>query len=359
MSGTRPWRRVVATAGALGMAVMMATPASAQTASGSVSDPIVSGLIGPLGLAVTDNGAIYVAESFAGRLTRVLPNGYRTALYQAEGSSPNGVAISFAGRVVMTLSIFPEDPNGPPEDTTLVEVRPNGATNTLASLQDHEEATNPDGGETYGFENLPAGCEAKLPPELLPYSGIVESNPYKVATLGPFSFAVADAAGNSIVRVDLGRTSTVAVLPPIPQRITFGNIRQLGLPLCTVGRNYTSEPVPTDVEVGPDGQWYVSALPGRPELPGYGSVYRVNPENGDVSLVTRGFSGAVDLAVADDGTIYVAELFANKISSISNGVVAPVVDVFAPGAVEITSDGTIYATTGVFGPAGDVVIVTP
>jgi len=345
------------------MAVVMASPASAETAFGSVSDPIVSGLIGPLGLAVTDNGTIYVAESFGGQLTRVLPNGKRTVLFQSAGASPNGVDTTALGRVVMTLTLFPENPEGPPDDTTLVEVRPNGATTTLASLLDYEETNNPDGGQMYGFLNLPAGCEAKLLPEfgfLLPYSGIVESNPYKVATLSPFSFAVADAAGNDILRVNRnGSISTVAVLPSIPQRITLGAARDLGLPLCTVGRNYISEPVPTDVEVGPDGMWYVSALPGGPELPGYGSVYRVNPQTGGVRLVSRGFSGAVDLAVADDGTIYVAELFANRISSISNGTAAPVVDVFSPGAVEITSDGTIYATTGIFGPAGDVVIVRP
>lgn len=143
------------------------------------------------------------------------------------------------------------------------------------------------------------------------------------------------------------------------QRITPAAASQLGLPLCTVGRVYTSEPVPTDVEVGPDGFWYVSSLPGIPELPGTGSVFRVNPDTGAVNLVARGFSGAVDLAVADDGTIYVAEINGNRISSIRDGVVAPVVDVFSPGAVEIGSDGTIYATVGVFGPSGSVVIVTP
>jgi hypothetical protein len=359
MGTLEPWRKGIATVGALGLAVVLATtPANAAAATGSVSEPIVSGLIGPLGLAVGDNGTIYVAETFAGQVTRVLPNGARSVLYQAVGESPNGVATSFGDRIVITLSIIPEE-EAPPTDTTLVQVRPNGSAKTLASLLDHEVANNPDAGQMYGFLNLPDNCAAKLPPELLPYSGIVESNPYKVAALGPFSFAVADAAGNDIVRVVNGRTTTVAVLPPIPQRITFAAARELGLPLCTVGRNYTSEPVPTDVEVGPDGYWYVSALPGGPELPGYGSVYRVNPQTGAVSLVSRGFSGAVDLAVADDGTIYVAELFGNRISSITNGVVTPVVDVFSPGAVEITSDGTIYATTGVFGPAGDVVIVTP
>ncbi len=341
------------------MAVLMTTPATAETASGSVSPPIIEGLIGPLGLDVTGNGTIYVAESFAGRLTRVLPNGTRTALFQSSRGFPNGVAASVLGRVVVVGAVAGPDPEGPPQNTGIVQIAPNGSITPLASLLDYEVANNPDAGNTYGFLNLPASCAAKLPPDLQPYSGLIDSNPYAVAALNPFSFAVAEAAGNEILRVTNGNVTTVAVLPGVPQRITPAAVVQLGLPLCTVGRIYTSEPVPTDVEVGPDGFWYVSSLPGGPELPGTGSVFRVNPNTGQVSLVARGFTGAVDLAVASDGTIYVAELFGNRISSISNGVVSTVVDLFSPGAVEIGPDGMLYATTGVFGPSGSVVVVTP
>ncbi len=359
MGAVRTRRGWMATVGAFGMAVLMTTPATAETASGSVSPPIIEGLIGPLGLDVSTNGTIYVAEGFAGQITRVLPGGARSVLFAAEGASVSGVASTALGRVAITLSTFPEE-EAPPLDTTLELVAPNGNAITLASLLDFEEANNPDSVNTYGFLNLPAGCTAKLPPELQPHPGGIESNPYKVATLNPISYAVADAAGNSIVQVTVGQQPRlVAVLPGVPQRITPSAALQNGLPLCTVGRIYTSEPVPTDVEVGPDGFWYVSSLPGGPELPGSGSVFRVNPNTGAVNLVARGFTGATDLAVADDGTIYVAELFGNRISSISNGVVSPVVDLFSPGAVEIADDGTIYATAGVFGPSGSVVVVTP
>lgn len=357
MGKQRLWQRGVAAVGALGMSVLMTSPASAEEASGTVSDPIIEGLIGPLGLDVSGNGTIYVAEAFAGQITRVLPGGQRSVLFQ--GDSVSGVASTALGGVAITLSTFPEE-EAPPLDTTLELVAPNGSSVTVASLLDHEVENNPDAGSSYGFLNLPASCLAKLPPEGQPYTGIVESNPYKVATLGPLGYAVADAAANAIIRVNVGQQPrTVAVLPGVPQRITPSAAIQIGLPLCTVGRIYTSEPVPTDVEVGPDGFWYVSALPGFPELPNTGSVFRVNPDTGAVKLVARGFSGAVDLAVADDGTIYVAELDGNRISAISNGVVSTVVDLFSPGAVEIADDGTIYATTGVFGPSGSVVIVNP
>lgn len=359
MKSLSPWRRGVVAAATLALAAGVAAPAQAAGTTGTVSDPIVSGLIGPLGLDISANGVIYVAEAFAGQLTRVLPGGARTVLYQSGGSSLPGVASTgLLGRVVVTLSQFPEE-NAPPIDTTLVLVKPNGSSKTLGSLLDHEVSTNPDAGQQYGFTDLPAGCLAKLPPELQPYTGLIDSNPYKVAALTPFRFAVADAAGNSINEVANGTVTTVAVLPPIPQEIRLNNVRKLGLPLCTVGHDYQSEPVPTDIEVGPDGYWYVSALPGGPELPGYGSVYRVDPDTGEVSLVTRGFNGAVDLAVADDGTIYVAELYSNKITSYADGSLSTVAEVFSPGAVEIASDGTIYATVGVFAPSGDVVTITP
>ncbi len=341
------------------MAVLMTTPATAETASGSVSPPIIEGLIGPLGLDVSDNGTIYVAESFAGRLTRVLPNGTRSTLFEFPIVSPNGVTATNLGRVVVAATVGAAGPEQPASETGLFQVGRNGATRPIVSLKTYEENVNPDQVQTYGFTDLPPTCAAKVPPDFQPYNGLIDSNPYKVTEVGLFTYAVADAGGNSILRVAGGTASTVALLPPVPQRITPSAAVQIGLPLCTVGRIYTSEPVPTDVEVGPDGFWYVSSLPGFPELPNSGSVFRVNPDTGAVKLVARGFSGAVDLAVADDGTIYVAELDGNRISAISNGVVSKVVDLFSPGAVEIADDGTIYATTGVFGPSGSVVTITP
>lgn len=167
MSGPGLLGRGVAALAAVGMAVLMTTPANAQAASGSVSEPIVEGLIGPLGLDVSNNGTIYVAEGFAGQITRVLPGGERSVLFQSEGASVAGVASTALGRVVITLSTFPEE-EAPPLDTTLELVNPNGSTVTLASLLDYEVANNPDSGNSYGFLNLPAGCLAKLPPNSSP-----------------------------------------------------------------------------------------------------------------------------------------------------------------------------------------------
>lgn len=156
-----------------------------------------------------------------------------------------------------------------------------------------------------------------------------------------------------------GAISTVAVLPPVPNLITEAVADDFGLDECAVGETYWGEPVPTDVEIGPDGHYYVTSLPGAPELPGTGSIFKIDARTGAVSQVVSGLSGAVDLAVAPDGRIYVAELFADQIAVIVGGAVTQVVELASPGAIEVARDGTVYATTGVFGPSGSVVTITP
>jgi sugar lactone lactonase YvrE len=355
-------RRVVAIAGVVGLTMTVGGPVTAQE-SGPFEE-IASGFTGPLGLAIGQDGTVYVAEAFAGQLTsfKVKAPDDRTALATEPGFVA-GVDAQGKGNVYFTSATE--------EGALLKRVQPNGKQTVVADLGTYEAMNNPDQDQVYGFlaGSISEQCRAELPDFLQePYTGIVDSNPYAVAIDGG-STLVADAAGNTIVRVTAnGRISTVAVLPPVPQTITQDIIDELAgneefpveLPDCVLGATYTGEFVPTDVEIGPGGHLYVSSLPGIPEGAGEASVWRVDPRTGAGTLIADGFSGAVDLAVARDGTIYVAELFGNRISVLSSsGAVLRTYDAFMPGAIEVARDGSVYATLGTFIPGGGSVVRLP
>ncbi len=350
-------RAQIAAVGIAALAVVL--PTAAPAAAVTVSDPIIDGLAGPLQLAVGSDGTIYVSQAFAGTLTAVTKKG-AVDLVSTPGVEIAGVAAKGRGTVTFTTS-------GETDDgffALVKRVLPNGRTRTLADVGAYEETVNPDQVNSYGFQGLTPECAAMVPDEIpgggQPYPGIIESHPYSVAILSG-SRAVADAAGNDIVRVAAnGRISTIAVLPPSPFVVTAEVAAVVGLPDCTIGATYNFEPVPTDVELGPDGLLYVSSLPGGPEdesLGARGAVYSVNPRTGAVTKIADGFFGATNVAVAPDGTIYVAELFGNRISKVSNGGAEPLVEVPNPAAIE-WANGKLYATVDVFGN-GAVVTVTP
>lgn len=343
---------IVAAVGAAALVLAAPLPVSAD---GHVA---VDGVFSPLGFAVGSDGTFYVAEAFLGKITAVDKKGERSTIVEGpEGQFTSGVDAAGKGTVSYTLSLPPEF-GEQPSDTTLNRILPNGRTQTLRSLFEYEEDANPDQVNLYGLVDASEACLAQyeevaaqfpddFPPAVFP--GIVESNPYAVAIDSDGSRIVADAAGNTIVRVSANgrRVGTAAVLPPITQALTEDAIGGLPLAAC-VGEPYASNPVPTDVEIGPDGDYYVSALPGFPESPGAGRVYRVDRMTGAVSEVASGFSGAVDLAVAGDGTIYVAELFGFQVSVVEPGAdhATDAMFVPCPTAVEVGPDGTVYAAEG-------------
>ncbi len=343
----------------------MSVPVGPANAA-DVGDPIIEGLAGPLGLAVGSDGTIYVSEAFGGRLT-AHKNGKARVLVDVPGQEIAGLDAKGKGTLVYTQTLFDGEAGeeAPPLDAILARVRPNGKAKTIASIQDYEIANNPDESNTYGLLDPSQPCVDGLPPFLPPSNpGIIESHPYAVAIV-PGGYAVADAAANAIFKVRKnGRISTVAVLPPIEQVLDQAAVDQalemfgLDVSAC-LGETFHGEPVPTDIEVGPDGKWYVSTLPGFPENFGAGAIWRIDPRTGATEMVADGLAGPVDIAVADDGTIWVAELFGFQISKIVGGVVVDSTFAHSPGAIEIAPDGTIYATTGVFTPNGAVVIVTP
>lgn len=206
----------------------------------------------------------------------------------------------------------------------------------------YETKHNPDGGNWYGVKH-PSQCvtdaltAAGLP---VSYRGLVDSHAYSVAAYRG-GWIVADAGANALFRIDnKGRIHTLAVFAPQPTKITPDMAEALGLPDCVAGITYKFEAVPTDVEVGRDGNLYVTTLPGGPESPvlgARGAVWKVNPWSGKQRLVAKGFLGATNLALGKHGEIYVAELFAGQVSVVRHGWARPYVAL--PGVVAVESDG--------------------
>lgn len=337
---------------ALVTAVGITLPVSSAQAR-SVDDPIATGFAGPLQIDTGSNGQIYVAQDFAGIITKVRGNGTRKDIVVEQGE-----VAGVAARGYDVAYTFTGGTEANPVALLKMRAR-NGTITTIADLGTYEAQHNPDSGMRYGFRNLPAECAAQVPPEFLPYTGIVESHPYAVANAADGGWYVADAAANDVLHVaPNGDIEVFGVLRPRKSGITAESAAALGLPDCTIGHTYAFEAVPTDVEAKSTGALIVSLLPGgeEPSLGARGAVIRLAGD-GEFANLADGFFGAVNVALRPGGKIYVTELFGNKLSLLKNHTVTPVRDLESPSGIEFRN-GWLYATTDVFG-AGNLVRFRP
>ena len=126
----------------------------------------------------------------------------------------------------------------------------------------------------------------------------IDSNPVDIIRDG-LRFAVADAGGNAVDTFDLfGRVRNLTV---------FEN-RNVPNPFNPQAPPIPMQAVPTSIEEGPDGHYYVGQLTGFPFPVGGANVYRVNPYTGRQTVFASGFTNIMDLAFGRDGTLYVLEI---------------------------------------------------
>lgn len=152
----------------------------------------------------------------------------------------------------------------------VVSIGADGAVALVASTWDFEIANNPDG-------------------------ILLDSHPYGLE-LGPDGMLyVADAGGNSLLKVDpaSGEVAWVATFEPMPGVF----------PRPDYGGEMLTDAVPTDVVFDADGNAYVSLLSGAPFVPGTAKVLMVAPD-GTVSDYATGFTMLTDLAWGPDGALY-------------------------------------------------------
>ena len=302
-------------------------------------------LVSPLSMVVAGDGTAYVAQNFAGLLTAVAPGAEPEVVFAAKKGTEVGAVSEHGGTVHFATTKGTK--------TALWSMRPGAKPKKVADLSAYEADRNPDADVSYGFVGgLDAACAAQMPPEVpASYTGIVESHPYG-STVHQGTTYVADAAGNTILSVKPnGKVKTVAVLPPVPVVVTPEAAAANQLPACTVGKTFNFEPVPTDVEVGKGGWLYVTLLPGGPEdgsTGAQGRLVKVKAKTGKVRQVAGGFAGATGVAVADNGDVYVAQLFGGQVSRIKAGrtEARPYAEVMMPAAVE-WADGDLFVSAQV------------
>jgi hypothetical protein len=337
--------RSLALLSAAAMVGSLALTSPAQAAhSRATGETLASHLVAPLSLAVAKSGTVYVTDNFAGGLWSIPKGGGKpTSVYQSTVKNAEVGAVSTYAKKVSFMANEKKN--------ILMQWKVGAAKPTkLANIGAYEATKNPDKAQEYGFVAPTAECAAQWPVKQAgppTYTGLVDSHPYSSYTTADGVY-IGEAGGNSILWVgNDGKIKTVGILPPTEVAVTQAAADAFHAPAC-VGLQYRLEPVPTDVELGPDGWLYISSLPGGPEddsLGANGRVYKMNPKNGKVKLVASGFLGTVDLAVAKNGDIYVAQLFAGMISRIKAGSskAKDFMPAALPGAVEWTKDA-LYVT---------------
>ena len=306
----------------------LALVASAVAKPGDVDvDVIAEGLDNPRHVAVAPNGDIYVAESgrggnhatadscfdsaegFActgdsGALTRISKHWWRrdqerivtglASFAPVNGNNaigPHGV-FAKGGRVFVTNGgptapmregeVVLRDPTLVAEDPvsalygTLLKVRKHGRVSEVADLWAFENENNPD---------AEVGNEA------------VDSNPVDVLAERGGRFFVADAGGNTVLRVSRrGTVSVLSLFPNVPTPNPLG------------GPDVPMNAVPTGVVSGPDKALYVSQLTGFPFPVGGANIFRVDRRTGEYTTYAGGFTNVMDLDFGRDGTLYVLEI---------------------------------------------------
>jgi len=319
-------------------------------------------LVGPLSVAQAPDGTRYWTDSFAGPLYKQAVGGQPTVVFPgskkaaAEGVSADGGVLRFATG------------SGNNKAGNVWTLDAAGAPQLVGDTFAYEKVANPDGKFDYGFLKTPKSCLAQLPKGFpKAYSGVKESHPYATAYASGVTY-VADAGANAVVAISpSGVFSTVAALKPVKVKVTKSAAQTAHLPNCVIGKKFALEAVPTDVEYGPDGQLYVTSLPGGPEdgsLGLNGRVLKIDPATGKVTTLVDGLLSPTGVAVASNGDVYVAQLFRGVISKVKAGKhkAKTYVKVPFPAAVEATPTGllaTINALPMGPKPKGKVVTITP
>lgn len=323
---------IVGLAAVVTLALLLVTTASAQSIT-----PVMTGLDSPRGLALGPEGGLYVAEAGSGLLGGpCAPVARGLNCYSATGA----ISRLWKGRQERVVTGLPSvfnpvfmDITGPHDislvgrGSAYVTIGWGGTPASRAGLGEL--------GSLFGalLKVEPSGhwrvvADISILEETNPAGGSVDSNPYGVLA-EPGGQFVTDAGGNYLLHIaPNGDVSLVTTFPSVPAPFPFN----------------PAQPVPTEVERGPDGALYVSELTGAPFAAGAAGIYRVVPGQAP-QLYAGGFKTITDFTFGSDGSLYVVEYASSPL--FLNG----------PGKlIRVAVDGTrTTITTALNHPTGVVV----
>lgn len=193
----------------------------------------------------------------------------------------------------------------------LLHVTP-GGTRMVADVQEFETRNDPDAFAIADWKDPACAAAAGFTPG-------PQSNPYHLTPTTGNTVLVADAAGNTLLRVDRdGEVEVVALFtPPVASGEASDDPDDwLEFPFAAAEDGFCYvQPVPTSVALGPDGAIYVGELTGAgPGALGVSRVWRIEPgtENAvcpsdECETVLSGLTAIIDIAFGPDGDLYVVE----------------------------------------------------
>lgn len=138
-----------------------------------------------------------------------------------------------------------------------------------------------------------------------------------------------------------------------------------GLSVAAVWEFEGDNPVPTTVDVGPDGDIYVGFLTGFPFPEGGSRIERWS--GGELVQTYEGLTAVTSILVTEDGTIYATELGIfdqgwgpGRVVMVSEDGVTPVLEeLMQPYGMAQAPDGTIAVAVGTMGPDNGMIVTVP
>ncbi|MFN8485721.1 MAG: ScyD/ScyE family protein [Anaerolineae bacterium] len=346
--------------------------AATVSADGPTMRVVASGLDNPRGLALAQNGRLFVAEAGRGGAGPCVdtPEG-RVCFGMSGALTEVDLARNTQRRVITGLPSL-ADPDGSnaigPVGVSLLNPSDVAVIVGYGGPPDQRvPAFGPLGGGlgqlmhgAVGRGFRPAGDVSGYEGKANPDGGEVDSDPYAVLRLFGKSI-VADAGGNDLLQVQDGQVTTLAVFPDrMVDAPPF-----LGLP---PGAQIPMQAVPTSVVQGPDGAYYVGQLTGFPFPKGGANVYRVPAEGGAPTVYASGFTNIISIAFGADGSLYVLEIAKNGLTS--NDPTGALIKVakdgtrteiasaglMSPGGLALGMDGSFYVSNHGTTPGGGTVV---